>query len=1755
MKKNLLIKISFTCCLIILFCKIGFAFTTPLDMCAVPPFMSSQIPPLVMLVMGRDHKLYYEAYNDASDLNEDGVLDVGYNHSIDYYGYFDSYKCYRYDAGSQLFEPVEETSDKYCRGSAEWSGNFLNWLTMSRMDVLRKVLYGGYRSVDTASETILEGVFIPQDAHSWGKEYAANDTQLLTPYPQPASACTLPADPAPWNQSGKILFVTYDDDVGGVYGNDHDNMISSFSPLDLVDYSYLSELDTTDSYDASKTDRLDTGNYILVTEFYVDSSNNGTWEFSIDSDDGSEAEIDGTVVTNYYGAHGFCRCNSHFSTISLSEGWHRLVVRLRENYGQDGVLLWYKNPTTSSWTTFGASSLQLRAPEIDSDCRLKVEDFIQTGTPGFGGGSVGKRILFCVTSLSDGEPHRIRVIKDSVHRIWEWASKERPVCDNSLGTPDEELFVRVKVCDSSKGLEPNCYQYPNGDYKPIGLLQKYGQGTGNKICSKSFAPCENDFDCGSEDGSCIYSAPIYFGLLTGSYIKNLSGGVLRKNVGPISEEIDTTTGVFSGSPGIVDTINTFKITGFLYDNHSYHSTAYGESCGWITTHPLEEGQCRMWGNPIGEMMYETERYFAGKGSPTSAFEYSSTDGTDNGLSLPLPDWEDPYNKFPSCSKPSMLVISDINPSYDSDKIPGSSYSSFSGDLPGLNATQLASLIGTQESLDDSQHFIGQSGNNNDFICTAKDTSNLGDVRGLCPEEPTKQGSYYSAAVAYYGKTSFEDENQRPDITTYSVALSSPVPDIKIQVGSHQVTLVPIGKSVSGCLGQFSACAEKCSLSNDGDRGLLLNNCSDDSYCPSDQIVDFYVTDISPVKGQFRINFEDVEQGADHDMDAIVTYDYEVLDDNSVRISLSSDYASGCIDQVLGFVISGTTEDGVYLPVRDVDATQGDINDSPQVVRDLPLTWTKTFTVNNNGSSATLLKNPLWYAAKWGGFSDINGNNIPDADVEWDKDLDGIPDNYFYVVNPLKLEQQLEKALKSILKKTSSGTSVSVLTTKTKKGSLTNQAVFYQQKDFGSDYKLNWVGYLYTYWLLNLKRVQNIREDNVNPFFLDITGDNILDFFVNEYGNLNIAAYSSAANGTKQSIVDVYDSLDDVHSLWEAGEKLRNTNPDERKILYAGVSSNGTLYDFDETNLDANVGGIKSLLSSCNETVPCLGANESLCQHNLIKFVRGEDISGCRSRDTGDGTTWKLGDIIYSTPKIVDYKDYSIIFVGSNDGMLHAFREGKLSNEGLSAGQLVRLCADANTTNCNVSKLGQEEWAFIPKNVMPYLKYLARPSYGDCHLYLVDLSPFIIEDDTNDDGYIDKRVLIGGLRFGGACGCASSDCVNPPPETCADPASGNCTGLSSYFALDITDPESPKFLWEYSHPDMGFSYSGPAYIKRKNKKYVMFLSGPTNYQGDADTDLRLFILQVKDDFGLENSWVLDETTHSALASFKNSFGGRLFTEGIDYDDNDTTDAIFFGVNKRSGSTWLGNVLMLRPNDGEPPTWEIKKIFNSDIEPVTAKVEYMKCFDKNFIYFGTGRWFFKTDEQGQNDNDIEHLYGVNIDACLTGGNCNINSAHNSDEMCNDLSSGDTAAWKIDVLDPREDGYFKERTITDPTVSNFDLVFFTTTQPSADVCSYGGRSRMWALNCATGGNMTSSCPGGIYKPDPTKIGGTLLLQLSRGNIEDIAVSPSSSSQGGGNGAFSENEGKATNWMTGIPPESPTPLAGGAPGSEGEIILWLEK
>ena len=292
----------------------------------------------------------------------------------------------------------------------------------------------------------------------------------------------------------------------------------------------------------------------------------------------------------------------------------------------------------------------------------------------------------------------------------------------------------------------------------------------------------------------------------------------------------------------------------------------------------------------------------------------------------------------------MLVLSDINPSYDSDQLPGSAFSSFAEDAAtpqlNINVSTLANTIGTAESIDGHSWYIGESGSTNDFICSSKNVSSLSTVKGMCPEEPTKKGTYYSAAVAYYGRTQMNTNTGKPNVNTYAVALSSPVADLKIKAGSNYVTIVPIGKSVSGCEGVYNACAAHCTFSQDASE-RFQSTCSAGAFCPSNQIVDVYADSIkydaskNVVYAKFRINYEDVEQGADHDMDDITTYEIctqaavdagygtcggDSLGSSDIQIKLVVEYAAGCIDQISGFVISGTTEDGVYLPVRDKDVS-------------------------------------------------------------------------------------------------------------------------------------------------------------------------------------------------------------------------------------------------------------------------------------------------------------------------------------------------------------------------------------------------------------------------------------------------------------------------------------------------------------------------------------------------------------------------------------------------------------------------------------------------------------------------------------------------------------------------------------------------------------------------------------------------------------------------------------------------------------------
>ena len=148
----------------------------------------------------------------------------------------------------------------------------------------------------------------------------------------------------------------------------------------------------------------------------------------------------------------------------------------------------------------------------------------------------------------------------------------------------------------------------------------------------------------------------------------------------------------------------------------------------------------------------------------------------------------------------------------------------------------------------------------------------------------------------------------------------------------------------------------------------------------------------------------------------------------------------------------------------------------------------------------------------------------------------------------------------------------------------------------------------------------------------------------------------------------------------------------------------------------------------------------------------------------------LGDIINSDPFFVDYGSMGVVYVGANNGMLHAF--------------------DASN--------GKELFAYIPNAAFPKLNALADNGYT--HRYYVDGS--VVVKDIGS-----KKILVGTLRGGG----------------------------QSVFALDVTDPTSfsaSNILWEYSHDDLGYTFSKPTIVKLGSEWAVVLGNGYNNTEADG-----------------------------------------------------------------------------------------------------------------------------------------------------------------------------------------------------------------------------------------------------------------------------------------------------------------------------------
>ncbi len=1246
-------------------------------------------------------------------------------------------------------------------------------------------------------------------------------------------------------------------------------------------------------------------------------------------------------------------------------------------------------------------------------------------------------------------PLPIPLIKVAAGSWPQWDSSNGSQCALGSGTQPAALLgggaytARVKVCDTTGGVEANCKRYTEpttgvATSKPIGLLQEYGDVNAQR--------------------------PTQFGLMTGSYAANKSGGVLRKNIGPLAnnaainvnttavcgnnntkDEIDVCTGQFinqsNTDTGIINTINRLRIAGFKYstDKHEY-------SCNSPGLTSFSNGECVDWGNPLGEMYLETLRYFANAGA-TTAFDVSDANILS---SIPKVTWTDPLPSTEWCAISSIIALSTGHNSFDTDQL--ASFTPSGGSA--INAATLTQTVGdsSHENINGGTYLIGDNGSTGNNQCTAKTISNLATAKGLCPEGPSTQGGYSVAGLAYAPKTidlrpayatnratrwggNVPDWALRQPINTYAVQLAETLPSFSITVGSGTVTLLP------ACQANSTGSAAAWTPTSTGWRNCSMTNLIVDANVAMADVGSDATAKTNTCSGNgtsaqcFTIPWEDSSWGNDYDMDGIQRLGYCVgsacssfkmlcpttasatatvgpwtKNANEIVVATCAVQADAGHALTFGYTIAGTAlNDGAAFPIL----RPGGNNFNVGALLPATVTAPNAVTYLQGSSSAKLLENPLWYAAKYGGFTEstpASGTPNPNLQSEWDKvdnttglpattgacvPGDCIPDNYFDVRNPAQLSARLSKVLDQATLPESSASAVATNSTR-----LDTQTVVYQAKFRSKDwsgqllaYKLNENGTVATpaAWdsdtTLTPSSTRNIKTHN---------GSASVNF--NTWANLSTAqqaCLNKASTCPGSSYSGAGDGLGSSRLSWLNGQAVTGMRP-RTKVLGDIINSDPTFV------YRQNYG------------------------YHLVAY-------NLEAAATGDAIKTAYANYLDSTTDALSKKRAAhlpLIFVGANDGMMHAFR--------------------ADTGNADS---GKEVFAYVPKSFFPNLAELTDSTYS--HRYFADGTAGV------GDAYIDTGDGLG-LRW----------------RTILVSSVG--AGGKAVFALDITDVSNIKVLWEKDSTSTGWEELGTLVSTPVISRLISTGNTPRwsvvlgNGYNSASGKAMLMIVDLA-------TGTVQQTVDTGVGGDNGLGSPAIYNANFnayvgDTDPVDPTaysgDAIYAADIK--GNVWkfintsgvwasaYGASPLFQATDGASPS--------PNPQPITSPLEIGAPPSGQtgvMIQFGTGRYFATGDSATVSQ---QSLYGI-----WDNGSRTVRSSLQAQTLTQVAASGVNyrVASTNSVNYPTQRGWYinlptsGERVVSTPLLRH-GRVIFTTLIPSADVCLFGGNSWLVEVNATTGANL---------------------------------------------------------------------------------------
>jgi len=1164
-----------------------------------------------------------------------------------------------------------------------------------------------------------------------------------------------------------------------------------------------------------------------------------------------------------------------------------------------------------------------------------------------------------------------------------------------------------------------CKEYSAKNIKPTGLLHRYGE-----------------------------TDQIRFGLITGSYSKNKSGGVLRKPASSFQDEVNLTTynpdgtvkvlgtGQFKQPTySIVTTLNKLRIFGYNYaDNAGLYNIPpknwsdiptdenYSDNCSWFgqtgdVNNPNKRalfgnGRCGNWGNPQAEIYLESLRYLAGVGVPTDAFNEAADNKKDSDkikglLSVPTAPtadtagWSDPISESAEgnyCAPLNVLQFNASTTSYDGDELSGVSGIGLA-DVSALGA--ITKTVGDNEGITGGNYFVGKKvgskvEDDGNQLCTAKSVSNLSEVNGLCPEAPRLEGSYQLAGLAYHARSvGFPKKTTygREKVRTFGVALAPAVPKVSITTASGKsFTILP-------------ACRNLSTVSSISPLTPLPGNCA---------IVDFKIAQQYDEAngGKVYVSWEDMEQGGDYDQDMWGIISYKVVGSS---LEITTDVVANSTTDKLGFgyVVSGVENGGFKVHSGISGFTMPNTGCSSACNND-DVASKATYTLG--APAAKNLQDPLFYAAKWGGYSnDFERGVIKDkGDLVNSIRARNASDSYYYATDPRALEDSLEAAFKGIAATAAASATVAANSTR-----LDGETYVYQAR-FNS---VDWSGDI-----LAFKVEKNGSVDTSSPDKAKWKASSTI-----KRTSRTIYTYDGAA--TLGLVKLNLDGIEAAPTLKEALKVSGETNYDKATMRFKWLLGSS------ENESSANLRKREVILGDVVNGDPAFAGAGNL-RYRFLPKVYGGDLfpafAELKREQMVDG-------VDADNKPIYKRKWRSLLLVGSNDGMMHALE----------------------------AETGAEVFAYIPRGVYSKLADLSSLQYR--HQYTVD-GPITVGDvyfDNNEAGGEWRTIAVGTLGAGGR----------------------------GVYALDITDvlkssAGTPKIIFDLSAEDiktdtplknaLGYSMSRPLIVPTRDSNWKVIIgNGPNSNNGTAS----LIAIDPEDP---SNYLVIDSGAKISDTSKDNGlFGVALLPDG-----SGVTEAAY-------GGDLMGNMWKFDLSDTNKTKWAVaydskplvRVVDRSGVaQPITATptlgINALKTrtdpmgiqVPSTMVYFGTGKYYETADPSTKQIQsvyavaDIESLVFTDNDSRLDKLEEKEITAESGDPLRRTVNNDATPASGTPQIDwKNKSGWFMdlklkngpatgERVISKPLLV-FDRLIFSTFIPSTNECDYGGAG--WLMELTGVGN----------------------------------------------------------------------------------------